>query len=239
MDEVTLLLENSTPFCRLSKSYPEITFLRWCNSSVDYLEFYGNDESLNRISDDMPGIVSDLGSSIIHRDSSKGRFSVLLKCRCTVQNSTIRIAESDNCLWVGPVEYYGGSENLSVVAMEQVNIESLYRDLESIGSIKVLRKQRVEPESMRDLYTISSKRLFSGLTEKQVNYILTAISAGYYDIPSKTDIRALSNRLSISKSTLQEHLSKANSYILKALLPILFLYLKTIRHEEKHKDKEN
>ena len=92
---------------------------------------------------------------------------------------------------------------------------------------------------MRDLYTVSSKRLFSELTEKQVQYILTAISAGYYDIPSKTDIRALSNRLSISKSTLQEHLSKANSYILKALLPILFLHLKTMRQEENHKIKKN
>ena len=239
MDEVSLILENNTPFCKLSKSYPETTFLRWCNSSVDYLEFYGNDENISQIRNELPGVVSDLGSSIIYSDFSEGRFSVLLKCRCTVKNSTIRIAESDNCLWVGPVEYYNGSENLSVVAMAQVNIEDLYRDLESIGSIKIVRKQKLEPDSMRDLYTVSSKRLFSELTEKQVQYILTAISAGYYDIPSKTDIRALSNRLSISKSTLQEHLSKANSYILKALLPILFLHLKTMRQEENHKIKKN
>jgi hypothetical protein len=233
MDEVNLILKNSTPFCNLSKSFPDITFLRWCNSSVDYLEFYGNSENLDSIRKDLPGVVRNLNSSIIHSNNAEGRFSALIKCRCTVKNSTIRIAESDNCLWVGPVEYSGGSENLSVVAVEQSNIEALYRDLESIGSIRVVKKQKVEPESMRDLYTISSKRLFGELTEKQVQYILAAIGSGYFDIPRNTDLRALSSRLSISKSTLQEHLSKANSHILKALEPMLFLYLKTMGHEGK------
>jgi len=47
------------------------------------------------------------------------------------------------------------------------------------------------------------------LTEKQRECVIAACSVGYYQTPKKTSLRQLSENLKIPRSTLQEHLSRA------------------------------
>ena len=52
------------------------------------------------------------------------------------------------------------------------------------------------------------------LTEKQIECIINACSVGYYQTPKKTSLRQLSENMNIPRSTLQEHLSRAEANLM-------------------------
>jgi len=52
------------------------------------------------------------------------------------------------------------------------------------------------------------------LTEKQIECIINACSVGYYQTPKKTSLRQLSENMNIPRSTLQEHLSRAETNLM-------------------------
>lgn len=52
------------------------------------------------------------------------------------------------------------------------------------------------------------------LTDKQIEYIIAACSVGYYQTPKNTSLRQLSEQLNIPRSTLQEHLSRAEANLM-------------------------
>lgn len=56
------------------------------------------------------------------------------------------------------------------------------------------------------------------LTSKQRLALLTAYALGYYDIPRKISSEELSKHLKIDKSTLVEHLRKAEKYIIQDII---------------------
>ena len=60
--------------------------------------------------------------------------------------------------------------------------------------------------------------LFMSLTTSQRKTIAEAYSSGYFDVPRKTDSKKLARSLGISKSTLSEHLRKAEKHLLAQIL---------------------
>jgi hypothetical protein len=52
------------------------------------------------------------------------------------------------------------------------------------------------------------------LTEKQRECVIAACSVGYYQTPKRTSLRQLSDNLKIPRSTLQEHLSRAEANLM-------------------------
>lgn len=230
MDEIELKLINNLPFCKVSKEFPEATFLRWCNSAVDYLEFYGSSKTLESISENFPSIVDSLHSNILFSSRKGNQLTFMISCRCTRENSTIRMTEWDNCLWQAPVEYSGGVEKLKVVALEPESFGKLFSELSSVGQASIQKKKQVDPGSLRDIYTLSLSQLFGELTSRQINALSNAISAGYFSIPRKVEIGELAAFAGMSKSTMQEHLSKAVIKVLKGLEPYIRIYLETSQY---------
>jgi DNA-binding transcriptional ArsR family regulator len=60
--------------------------------------------------------------------------------------------------------------------------------------------------------------LFMSLTGSQRKTIAEAYNSGYFDFPRKTNSRKLAKSLGISKSTLSEHLRKAEKHLLAQIL---------------------
>ena len=52
------------------------------------------------------------------------------------------------------------------------------------------------------------------LTKKQIECVIAACSVGYYQTPKKTSLRLLSEQINIPRSTLQEHLSRAEANLM-------------------------
>ncbi len=225
MDEILLRMRHDLPFNNVAKAFPEVRIYRWCNSMVDYLEFVAPDAgSLTRLERELPKVVSRLHSTVLHRAASEGRLDIMVRCRCSPRNSTVRMTENENCLWKPPVVYSEGREQLTVLAPEPTSFRSLYRGLRSVGEVEILKKVPVSPDVLRDAYTLSLSALFRGITERQLRVLLRAIDAGYFAIPKRSSLDRLARAESVGESTLQEHLSKAESRLVEALAPYLRLY---------------
>ncbi len=227
MEEIKIHLDNDLPFCKLSKLFPGVKFYRWCNSAVDYVEFYGEENDLKKVENYLPEVERALGTNTVYKSVNKNRMAVMISCRCNIHNSTIRMAESKNLLWQAPVSYENGGENLTVISPTSENIDSLFKDFMEIGKANISMKRSIDPELVRDVYTLSISDLFSGMTEKQIRYIISSISMGYYSIPRKADLKDVADANGISDSTMQEHLKKAENKIMTSLYPYLNLFLES------------
>jgi|YelNatPaOPRAMG01_1025707.scaffolds.fasta_scaffold24932_4 predicted DNA binding protein len=232
MEEVELLLENEYPFCALSKKHPDVTFYRWCNSAVDYIEFYGSNSALDKLEDDLTDIGKALRTTISYKARDGKRLSVMFSCRCTLHNSTIRMVESDNCMWEAPVRYGGGKESLKLFSLKGEYFTRLYGHLSAIGQINIIKKKTVVPESLRETYTISISSLFGDMTDIQLSDLELALQYGHFSIPRKTDISELAKMKGVSKSTMQEHINKAKAKLMNAIEPYVRLYATTKRSTE-------
>ncbi len=225
MDEILLKMRHDLPFNNVAAAFPEVRIYRWCNSMVDFLEFESPDAAaMGRLERDLPKVVASLHSTILHRAENPGRLDVLVRCRCTPHNSTVRMTERANCLWKPPVVYDEGHERLTVLAPEPESFRLLYRELRRVAEVEILKKAAVSPDVLRDSYTLSLSSLFQGLTDRQLAILLRAIERGYFAIPKRTTLEQLAAAESVGESTLQEHLSKAESRLVEALAPYLRLH---------------
>ncbi|MGC8608715.1 MAG: helix-turn-helix domain-containing protein [Thermoplasmata archaeon] len=225
MEEIKIHLENDLPFCKLSKTFPDVKFYRWCNSTVDYIEFYGDE--LKKVENYLPEIEKSLNTNIVYKSVNQNRMAIMLSCRCNVHNSTIRMAESKNLLWRAPVLYENGGEELNLISTKMEDFSLLFDQFTQIGKASINMKRTIDPALIRDVYTISISEVFAGITEKQLRYIIDAISMGYYSIPKRSDLKDIAEANSISDSTMQEHLKKAENKIMTSLYPYLNLFLES------------
>lgn len=67
-------------------------------------------------------------------------------------------------------------------------------------------------------YSPGTRDMLSMLTERQREVFETAVEMGYYDIPRQVNQSDLADKLSCAPSTVDEHLRKAESKMLSALL---------------------
>ena len=75
-----------------------------------------------------------------------------------------------------------------------------------------------------DAFLLSLSSLFGQLTEKQMKAMLSAIEGGYYEIPKRTTADDLARKQGQPRSTLEEHIRKAESKIVLAMAPYMMMY---------------
>ena len=224
MRQIDLVIDNHLAFNQLSKDFANIKFLRWCNSNIDYLEFYGKNNDLKALEDEFANIEQKLGTTIVYRENKEGEVELMMKCRCSIQNSSIRIAESLYSLWQGPVVYDNGLETITLIVIETGTIEKLIQAFEKYGEVKIKKSKSIYPETLRSVSAVSVSDIFSDLTVKQAKIMQIALANGYFKIPKATEIESLARIVSLSESTVEEHLNKAKNRILNNISPFLELF---------------
>ncbi|MHB1439551.1 MAG: helix-turn-helix domain-containing protein [Cuniculiplasma sp.] len=225
MQEIVLEIDNTFPFNIISKDFKELKFYRWCNSSIDYLEFYGENEKLDKLDSKLDKVEKKLGTKTIYKSRQPSKMTLMLSCSCSIHNSSIRVAESLNCLWKGPVMYANGVETLTLIVVEGHDLMDVISVFKKNGNVSLIKSIQMMPDSLRSTYTLSISSLFNQLTEKQAHMLKIAIESGYFKIPKNTHISHLAKRGGLSVSTAQEHLNKAKSKLMKNMEPYINLYL--------------
>ena len=92
----------------------------------------------------------------------------------------------------------------------RIQVEKMLSRLEKAGmpfKIVSASEARFTPDS-----------LVMSLTASQRKTMAEAYSSGYFDVPRRTDSKKLARSLGISKSTLSEHLRKAEKHLLAQIL---------------------
>ncbi|MDH5494285.1 MAG: helix-turn-helix domain-containing protein [Candidatus Bathyarchaeota archaeon] len=111
-----------------------------------------------------------------------------------------------------------------LVVFRHEDLEELLRRLENWGWVyKILRKVPFDGFIASSL-TLSADALFSDLTKKQIEAMLTAHRHGYYNLPRNADVQTIAAKEKVPRTTFQEHLKKAENKVVGALVPYIQLF---------------
>ena len=228
MEEIELKLVNRTPFCELSKEFPDVMIFRWCSSVIDYVEMYGKVDRMKEAYRRLGEAANSIHSRVLNSGLIGSHSESAISCRCTTHNSSIRLAESMNLLWEAPAVYLNGEEKLKLISFSQKDMERFFEAESKDGTLQLIKKKTILPDSLREIYSITLGDIFQNMSTRQVKYLRDAIALGLFDSPRKAKVEDLAASNGLSKSTMQEHINKARNKLLQAMEPYITLYLHSL-----------
>lgn len=221
MYQLSLKLDHELPFSNLSKDFPHVYISRWCNREVDILE--AESPRGGKIDGFEAGLkegVKKLSASLIHlHRHSESSLEAVVKCKCAPSNSSIAIVEASNCIPIMPVTYEGGLEHVKLFAFTKEDQKAAIDNLGTVSKVAVEERSQLERHSARPAMTVSIDDFLGTLTTKQLHALVEAIEMGYYTMPKKATVDEIASRVKIPRSTLEEHLRKAEVKIMRNVHP--------------------
>lgn len=111
-------------------------------------------------------------------------------------------------IWDKPTYFTEHSCKVSCIGDEK-KFEKIKKAISKVGKIKSISYSNSD---------YREENLLSNLTEKQKKVIFIAKKLGYYENPRKTTCEFIAKELKLTKSTVNEHLRKAETHIMNAIL---------------------
>jgi predicted DNA binding protein len=219
--EVVLKITHDCPFANISRRYPSLEMCSWCNGEHDVYELHvENDEEYDAVVKE----VSKLGE-LIEESSNEQKIHLITEtCACTRENSVGKNLEDFDLLHVSPVVYSKGWEYYRIIAFRHEDLKRFLERMEGPGfAYEIVRKVPFNGFIASSL-TMTADALFSDLTDKQMDALMTAHNSGYYLFPRKNDIQSIAAKRRVPRTTFQEHLKKAENKIVSSLIPYIQLY---------------
>jgi predicted DNA binding protein len=209
------------PFGNISRKFPSLKMFQWCNREHEVLEL------IIETHEDYAILMEEISklSGIIDVLSDRNKVHLVTKsCFCSNENSVTKNIDACNLLHVAPVVYEKGWEYFRVIAFRHEDLEELLQRLEEKGFVfEILRKVPFDSFIASSL-TLTADTLFSDLTEKQTDALLTAYRNGYYQLPRKANVQEIAFKMRVPRTTFQEHVKKAENKLVAALVPYIQLY---------------
>ncbi len=229
MFELFLRIQHKCPNNDLSRKYPGARISVWCNSGADILEIEADGfESFEGLQKELTGQSSRLRGRIISKTYCQDKFQLVARiCTCSrgeETTSTGPIIEQNHFMEVPPTILMGGWEHYRLVGFDDADMKGLLRELDKIGTTEVLHKKSIPDGVTDDTFLLSLSSLFGQLTEKQMRSMLTAVENGYYEVPKRVTADELAKRSGQPRSTLEEHIRKAESKVVLAMAPYMMMY---------------
>ena len=227
MFEVFFRVQHACPYVRFSLKHPEVRIVEWCNHRTDVLEIECPDlEAFTRIEGDLRNLLSWGGSKVLKKSFFERNLQVIIKtCReGRISPSVSTVLEKNACLEIPPIVYHGGWEERRVVGFRETDYKKTFRTLSSLGQVEILEKRVIAEKSIRDSFVISLNSVFSELTRKQTDALLTALDYGYYQVPKRLTAEEIARKQRVPRTTYEEHVRKAESKILRAMAPYMRIY---------------
>jgi len=226
MFEVEFRLQDDCPYSRFSMKHPDVRLVEWCNNNIHVAEVDCADiETYTIVEPALKELLLWKGGKILKKNFLEGNLQLIVRtCICNKISTVLDVVEKHSCLIVQPEVYYGGWEEYRVIGFREKDYKPMFEELSRFGSIQILRKRTIPDSSIRDFFVISVSSVFSELTERQVDSLLTAVENGYYQIPKKVTAEEIAVKRNVSRTTFEEHLRKAESKTFLAMAPYIRMY---------------
>lgn len=228
--EVVLKVTHDCPFGNISRKFPSLKMFGWCNRVHEVFELVlKKPEEYSVVMEELSKI-----GGIVEEWSDRHKVHLITKkCFCTMENSVSRNIDAFNLLHVSPVVYEQGWEYYRLIAFRHQDMRGLLEQLEKKGFVfDVVRKVPFDGYITSSL-TLTADALFSDLTEKQMDALMTAYSHGYYRLPRKAPVTLIAQKKRVPRTTFQEHLKKAENKLVASLIPYIQLYKQTSPEKRK------
>jgi predicted DNA binding protein len=210
-------------FTDLTRRFPSASVFIWCNRETDVMEI------VIRNPEEYPLVVEEIRTThnrhVMEEIVDEQRLYLnVSECHCMKQDTIVRHIGKLNILNIFPNMIENGWAYHRLIVFRHEDLEELLKRFEKWGwYYKILHKTRFDGFVASSL-TMSADALFAGLTEKQMEAILTAHRHGYYNLPRAADVKAIAAKKKVPRTTYQEHLMKAENKLMTALIPNIKLY---------------
>jgi predicted DNA binding protein len=230
---------NELAFTSLSKHFPEMCISRWCNLKLDILQLESEKGTIDRDTVSFTeNFLEEEDFEIIGTNLHSNVLEIVVVCRCSLENSSVSRIEDAHGIPVMPVRYREGREYLHVLAFNEGTVMDIIRSLQGAAEVRLLKKGESTKRMARPLLSIPAEELMGTLTYRQLETFVRAYELGYYSIPKKITIQGISERTGIPRSTIEEHLRKAEVKIFRAIRPYARMVFTEGERNSKHTSEE-
>lgn len=221
--EVVFRAFYDNPFSKVTERNPSVQLYQWCNDKHDVIELVlQKPEDYDQVRKEFKKSVE-----IVDEIDNGSNIHVITRmCACGGAGTVTSYLNDPSILVIPPVAYEKGWEYFRLIAFRHEGITKLLNNLREAGfKVEILRKIPFDGYIASSL-TLSTDTLFSGLTEKQMDALLTAYAQGYFRFPRGSDLQTIASKEKIGRTTFLEHLKKAENKIITALIPHIQLFRK-------------
>jgi predicted DNA binding protein len=221
------------PFSKITENNQSVQLYQWCNDKHDVIEL------VMQKAEDYDQVREEFSKSveIVEEIDNGANVHVITRmCACSASGTVMSHLNDPTLLVIPPVTYEKGWEYYRMIAFKHDSITKLMTELRDTGfNVEILRKVPFDGYMASSL-TLSTDTLFSDLTQKQMDALLTAYAQGYFRFPRGANLQTIAAKERISRTTFLEHLKKAENKIITALIPHIQLFRK-IPQERKNRMK--
>jgi predicted DNA binding protein len=182
--------------------------------NADLLVMHGEDEM--QVEDFLEGCrrTQPMAPEVISRTPT----SVVLRGQ-NPRNGVVANILGSGCAILWPSVWANGEESYTILAPTRERFDDALRRLAPISSVSVESLADVPTEAISVNVPLSD--LTSALTERQLLVLQRAIAEGYYASPRRTSTEDLAKAFGVTRSTLEEHLRKAEQRVLMGFASVL------------------
>lgn len=204
----------------LTEKYPSLRLCTWCNFQNDIHEITAdNPENLQAALDEFKSYYDVMEETPI---SSSVRL-ITQKCICSRETTLHDNIQELEILNLMPVYSTGGWNVYRFIAFKHEAFTELLNRGENLGfELEVL--EMIPFNGMVSDNLIPLNTVIANLTEKQMNAVVAAYNNGYYQTPRSVNVQKIAERVRVPRTTLQEHLNKAENKLISSLIPQILLF---------------
>jgi len=204
-------IRHPCPFCEFSGMFPNVEITLWWNWAKETMHFVVPEPALlDRV---IRSSEEYLGTKLMFRDDRSAIVTGTFKCE--EYPTVMRVADRHGCWMVPPETYRGGWETHRIICADRGVLRGFVDEIAREWEIEIIS---LRPRTTSDVVSqigVVPVHFFAGLTDKQVRSLVAAYEEGLLDVPARGDMDSVARRLGISRSTLGEHLRKAQLQIVR------------------------
>lgn len=149
----------------------------------------------------------------------QGDTWLVTRCPCQVGPEVTPRIRGVGCTIVYPVIETDGHEHFTVLAPSRDRLGAMVERIEEVGEVELQQVADVPGNTLDVSVPLAS--ITDRLTHRQLEALVAAIHAGYYETPRRLTAEQLAERMDLSRSTFQEHLRKAERAVMEGFAQLL------------------
>jgi predicted DNA binding protein len=193
----------------------------WCNLETDIVEIQAPTAA------DQSSIARELAkrekAKVIGRTSNDVPTRLSMSCSVAKDKSVVRLIEKHGGLVTPPIVCENGWDTFRCLFFDDAGPASFFPAVKRLGDTEVVLKRKLSAPRIRDQYMVSALEFLGGLTAKQAEALSIALEEGYYRVPRVATMQEIARRRGRRRTTLEEHVRKAEGKVLEAMAPFVAL----------------
>jgi predicted DNA binding protein len=223
--EVLLKTHIGNPIDTITGKYPSLRIWTWCNFLQEVHEIESNDPRVLR---DALTEFREVYRVLDEAEISTSARMITQNCICTRETTVHDNIGELEILNIMPIFCEGGFEYSRLIAFRHEALSELFERLSGHG-FRFEVEEKLPFNGIVSDTLIPLNSLMAKMTDRQIDAISAAYNCGYYQTPRRVNVETIANRVKVPRTTLQEHLNKAENKLISSIMPQIQMYTRKNR----------